>query len=262
MRNDFIGGDFDWSLAWSDFAMGRNPETPVKLNDWDSEFKEYVRRKRSLEKIDWDVSWRVERARRAKPEPRRKTRIKPLPLKPDVSWDDDWVRFRKRIRWENFQRVIDPSRPRRKYPDGREPIRGVERLILDVEEIANAHRHAEDMWWQTVLDFYRVAAAGFAIAICLIALCGGFATRGLVARRFFWARSEFAVAALLSWFALCGDAFSRTAPRRPRNRWWQSLTTCWRKSRESNVLKVLRPHWRAQARKRRHVHEGAGGVDP
>ena len=43
MRKDFIGGDFDWSLAWSDFAMGRNPETPVKLNDWDSEFKEYVR---------------------------------------------------------------------------------------------------------------------------------------------------------------------------------------------------------------------------
>merc|ERR1719399_17916 len=66
MRKDFIGGDFDWSLAWSDFAMGRNPETPVKLNDWDSEFKEYVRRKRSLEKIDWDVSWRVERARREK----------------------------------------------------------------------------------------------------------------------------------------------------------------------------------------------------
>ena len=24
----------------------------------------------------------------------------------EVSWDDDWVRFRKRIRWENFQRVV------------------------------------------------------------------------------------------------------------------------------------------------------------
>jgi hypothetical protein len=141
--------------------------------------------------------------------------------------------------------MIEADRPRRRYPDGREPLRGSERFIADVEETATAHRYAEDMWWQTVLDFYRVAAAGFAISICLIAVCGGVAQRGLTARRFFLARSDIGGALALSWFALFGgEAFSRTAPR-PR-RWWQNF--CWRRRGTSAVIKSQQ---RAEKRHRR-----------
>merc|ERR1719174_967321 len=171
-----VGDDFDWNLAWNDYAMGRDPAAPVELRDWDAELNEYVRRAHSLGKIDWDVSWRKELVRRP--------RLHPFFWKTGVRWDDEWIRDRKRVRWERLQRMIEADRPRRKFPDGREPLRGVERFIAEVEETATAHRHAEDMWWQTVLDFYRVAAGGFAIAIILIAVCGGFAQRGLPGRRF------------------------------------------------------------------------------
>merc|ERR1719353_2731860 len=30
MRNDFIGGDFDWSLAWSDLAMMRQVQESAR----------------------------------------------------------------------------------------------------------------------------------------------------------------------------------------------------------------------------------------
>jgi hypothetical protein len=152
--------------------------------------------------------------------------------------------------------MIDADHPRRKFPDGREPVRGVDRFVADVEEMATAHRHAEDMWWQTVLDFYRVAAGGFAIAIIVIALFGGFALRGQTVRRFFLARSEVASAALLSWFAVWGgEAFSRTAPR-PR-RWWQKIFS--RKPRASPVLKAQQ---RAAKRQRRYEYNDARWVEP
>jgi hypothetical protein len=101
------------------------------------------------------------------------------------------------------------------------------------------------MWWQTVLDFYRVAAGGFAIAIIVIALFGGFALRGQTVRRFFLARSE----------VWGGEAFSRTAPR-PR-RWWQKIFS--RKPRASPVLKAQQ---RAAKRQRRYEYNDARWVEP
>jgi hypothetical protein len=248
-----VGDDFDWNLAWNDYAMGRTPGAPLELRDWDNELEEYVRRVQSLAKSeqDWDVAWRKERVRRPW--------LHPVFWKTDVHWDAEWVRDRKRVQSERVQRVIDPDRPRRKRPEGRDPVRIVERFIEEVHETATAHRIAEDMWWLSVLDFYRVAAAGFAIALCLIALCRGVALRGLpVARRYFFARSKIVGIAALWWFALFGgDAFSRTAPHWRRH-WWQKMN--WRSCPRWITGAMIKSDQRAQ-RNRQFITEARSDLN-
>jgi hypothetical protein len=248
-----VGGDFDWNLAWNDYAMGRDPGAPLELRDWDNELEEYARRVQSLAKSepDWDVAWRKERVHRRW--------LHPVFWKTGVNWDAEWVRHHKRVQSERLQRVIEPGRPARKLPEGREPVRGVERFIEEVYETATAHRIAEDMWWLSVLDFYRVAAAGFVIALCLIALCRGIALRGLpLARRFFFARSETGSIAALAWFALFGgETFSRTAPHWRRH-WWQKIN--WRSYPRRITAAVIKSDQRAQQRLR-FITEGRSDLN-
>jgi hypothetical protein len=110
---------------------------------------------------------------------------------------------------------------------------------------------AEDMWWDTVLDFYRVFAAGFAIALCLMALYRGVAPVGLsLAQRFFSARGELVGTAAFGWFAIFGgEAFSRNRPQR----WWQKMRSIdWRAYFPRGITRavlrseqpVARPGWR------------------
>jgi hypothetical protein len=148
-----------------------------------------------------------------------------------------------------------------KLPEGREPLTGVERLIDEVYETATAYRIYEEMWWQSVLDFYRTAAAGFTIALCLMALCRGVALRGLpVARRFFFARSEIVGTAALGWFALLGgDTFSRTAPHWRRH-WWQKIN--WRSCPRRITGAMIKSDQRAQRWQRSDLNGLNSWVEP
>jgi hypothetical protein len=118
---------------------------------------------------------------------------------------------------------------------------------------------ADDMWWLSVLDFYRVAAVGFAIALCSLALCRGVILRGLpAARRFFFARCEIVGISALCWFGLFGgDAFSRTVPHWRRH-WWQKIN--WRSYPRWIIGAPIKSDQRAQ-RQRRFITEARSDLN-